>query len=101
MGPWGIAISITGGAVILAPLYIMIEENIKMMPVVSYKKKIVASGIAVDYEPCEGDKEYIRSFSDSGKLEKVTVCTQKSRTQIGEVSYLLDVLHKSSEVPLK
>ena len=99
LGVWGIAISIIGGGIILAPLYIMMEENIKMMPVVNYKKKIVQSGILVEYEPCEGEKEFIRKTSDTGKIEKVIICTQKSRTKIGEVDYLLSVLKKSSEVP--
>ena len=77
---------------------IVIQKNAEMNPVREVKKEVLAAGVEIQYEPCEGDREYKQTRDQTGKVTSITICTQKSRTQIGEVDYLVRVLRSASEV---
>ena len=100
MGPFGVFVCLLGGSVMIYPMYRVIQENIRMLPVVNYSNKIRNAGVKIQYEPCEGDRENVRKTSPKGDVETVTICTQKSRKKIGEVDYLMRVLRESSGIPI-
>ena len=98
LGFWGVLVSVFGGGVLLAPIVIVIQKNAEMNPVREVKKEVLAAGVEIQYEPCEGDREYKQTRNGSGQVTSITICTQKSRTQIGEVDYLVRVLSEASEI---
>ena len=101
LGFWGVMVSIFGGGVLIAPIVIVIQKNAEMNPVREVKKEVLAAGIEIQYEPCEGDREYKQVRDESGKVKSIVICTQKSRKKIGDVDYLVRVLKNASEVHSK
>ena len=83
----------------IAPIVIVVKNNLAWNKVSSCKSKIELSGIKVSYDFCEGDKEYIDRRDKSEKLREIVICTQKSRKRIGEVDYVMSVLSKASGIP--
>ena len=79
-------------------MVLIVVNNIRWNDTVSYKGKITKSGIKISYDFCEGDKEYIVSKNKSGKIEGIVICTQKSRTKIGDPEYIKSVLYKASGI---
>lgn len=98
LGATGTAVCLVGGSVMVAPIVIVVTNNIAWSKVSAYKEKISGAGIKVSYDFCEGNKEFIRRLNKSGQLAEIVVCTQKSRTKIGEVDYVMGVLSKASGI---
>jgi hypothetical protein len=98
LGLTGTIVCFVGASIMIAPIVIVIINNLEWSEVVSYKRKIAKSGIEISYDFCEGNKEYILRKSKDGATKGVVICTQKSRTKIGKPDYIMSVLYKATGI---
>lgn len=98
LGLTGTIVCLAGSSVLIAPLVIVVINNIAWNGVVAYKGQIEKSGIKISYDFCEGDKEYKLSKSKDGSTTGVIICTQKSRKEIGKPAYIMKVLQKATGI---
>jgi len=98
LGLTGTIVCFAGASIMVAPIVIVVINNIAWNKVVSYKGKIEKGGIAISYDFCEGNKEYILRKNKKGETNGVVICTQKSRTEIGKPDYIMKVLYKATGV---
>ena len=98
LGAFGTGVCLLGGAVMIAPLVIVIQNNIAWNEVATYKKKIEKAGYKIGYDFCEGDKEYLIKPANKNLKKEIVICTQKSRRRIGEKDYIISVLAKASGI---
>lgn len=98
LGLTGTIVCIVGASIMIAPIVIVVINNVLWNDTVSYKNKITKSGIKISYDFCEGNKEYITNKNKDGKITGIVICTQKSRTEIGKPEYIKSVLYKASGI---
>ena len=98
LGLTGTIVCVIGASIMIAPIVIVAINNIRWNDAVSYKNKIIKSGIKVSYDFCEGNKEYIISKSKDGETKGIVICTQKSRKEIGKPEYMKSILYKASGI---
>ena len=98
LGLAGTFVCLIGGSVMVAPIVIVVTNNIAWSKVSAYKDKIASAGIKVSYDFCEGDREFIKRLGKRGELSEIVICTQKSRTKIGDIHYVMGVLSKASGI---
>lgn len=98
LGLTGTIVCLAGTSIIIAPLVVVIINNLEWSKVISYKSKIAKSGIEISYDFCEGNKEYILRKSKDGATRGVVICTQKSRKEIGKPDYIMNVLYNATGI---
>jgi hypothetical protein len=98
LGLSGTIVCVIGTSIMVAPIVLIAVNNMRWNDTVSYKNKIVKSGIKVSYDFCEGNKEYIISKNKEGGTKGIVICTQKSRKEIGKPEYIKNVLYKASGI---
>ena len=98
LGLTGTIVCVIGASIMIAPMVLIVVNNIRWNDTVAYKNKITKSGIKVSYDFCEGNKEYITSKNKGGEINGIVICAQKSIKEIGKPEYIKSVLYEASGI---